>query len=357
MKKIISIHLNGKSYQIEEDGHSTLTHYLERASASLRDNPDKQEILTDLEQSIGDKFSARLHAGKDVITEQEIKDVLEEMGPVEGGNVEEPSKTSSDTGKKSGPKKLYLIREGAMIGGVCTGLAAYFDIDVVIVRAAFILLTLLTGGGWILVYIVLMFVVPRATTPEAIAAAYGEPFNAKEVVDRAHEAAQRAKATAEGFAHRSEWRQWRNDIREQRRMRRREYHDARREMRAYAPFFGIVRLILGLFWLSLLFSLVTNGMILGWHATANMPLWVAIILLFLAYHIVVSPIRAMRYSYYCNRVGYGTCRYDAFTVLIDLIASFIFIIFLFIMYTQVPAVYDFVNAIPVQIQAVVNSTK
>ena len=71
-----------------------------------------------------------------------------------------------------------------MIAGVCSGLAAYFQIDVTLVRIGFVVLALLTKGVGILIYVAMMFLVPEANTPEERAAAGGMPFNAKEVVDR-----------------------------------------------------------------------------------------------------------------------------------------------------------------------------
>jgi len=57
-------------------------------------------------------------------------------------------------------KKLYRDQQHKVIGGVCAGLADYFDIDVSIVRALFLLSLVLKGGGF-LIYIVLMIVLPK----------------------------------------------------------------------------------------------------------------------------------------------------------------------------------------------------
>lgn len=46
------------------------------------------------------------------------------------------------------------------IGGICAGLADYFDLDVVLIRVAFVLL-LLFGGGGLLAYIILWIVIPQ----------------------------------------------------------------------------------------------------------------------------------------------------------------------------------------------------
>lgn len=72
------------------------------------------------------------------------------------------------------PKSLYQIVDGAMITGVCQGIAVYFNTDVRWIRAAFIILALLTKGAWIFAYLVLVVTVPVAKTPSDYARARGE---------------------------------------------------------------------------------------------------------------------------------------------------------------------------------------
>ena len=57
-------------------------------------------------------------------------------------------------------KRLYRVKKNRMIGGVCTGMAQYFDIDVVVMRLIFIGMTLLGGFGF-LAYIILWMITPR----------------------------------------------------------------------------------------------------------------------------------------------------------------------------------------------------
>lgn len=57
------------------------------------------------------------------------------------------------------PKRLYRSRTERMIGGVCGGLAQYFNIDPTIVRLIFLLL-LFAGGAAFLIYIIMWIVVP-----------------------------------------------------------------------------------------------------------------------------------------------------------------------------------------------------
>ncbi len=56
-------------------------------------------------------------------------------------------------------KKLYRSKDERMIWGICGGLAKHFDIDPTIVRVIAVV-TLFFGGGGILIYIILRFLIP-----------------------------------------------------------------------------------------------------------------------------------------------------------------------------------------------------
>src|SRR6187397_357071 len=60
MQKVVSISLNGIAYQLEEPGYNQLRAYLERAESRLKDNPDRTEVMNDLEQAIGEKCARSL---------------------------------------------------------------------------------------------------------------------------------------------------------------------------------------------------------------------------------------------------------------------------------------------------------
>jgi phage shock protein C len=58
-----------------------------------------------------------------------------------------------------GENRLTRSEEDKMIAGVCGGLAAYLDVDPVLVRALFVILTLASGMG-LVIYLVLWFIMP-----------------------------------------------------------------------------------------------------------------------------------------------------------------------------------------------------
>ena len=57
-------------------------------------------------------------------------------------------------------KRLYKSRNDKMLGGVCGGIAEYFDIDPTLVRLGWVLFCALGGSG-ILAYIVAAIVIPK----------------------------------------------------------------------------------------------------------------------------------------------------------------------------------------------------
>jgi phage shock protein PspC (stress-responsive transcriptional regulator) len=190
MRKVTTINLNNNAYQIDEDGYEALSRYMQDAERALAGNPDRAEILADLEQAIADKCRVALGPYRNVVSTAEIERILREMGPVAGhaeSNASGPAATASTAPGGSSPpqhppRRLYRIREGRKIWGVCTGLAAYASVNATWVRVAFVLLTIFGGLG-LAAYLAMLFV-PVAKTPEELAAAHGQPFSAQELVDR-----------------------------------------------------------------------------------------------------------------------------------------------------------------------------
>jgi phage shock protein PspC (stress-responsive transcriptional regulator) len=320
MQKVITVNLNGAAYQLEESAYGALVAYLDRASATLADNPDRAEIMADLEQAIADKCQRHLGAHKNVIASAEIDEVLKEMGPVDppAGEAADAGDASSnsrdDAHAGAAPKRLYQIREGAMFSGVCTGLAAYFNIDVTIVRIVFVILAIATQGSCVLVYLILMFVLPHADTSEERAAAHGLPFNARELIDRARQNLREGQTWG-----RRHWQQSRarHEARRARARERRRWRQAERDRQyqwwtppprppmGYAAHVGLGLLmplfvlvsVVGLLALAfVVVSLVNTHAVLGWTLPPDIPVWAALLGAFVLYLMVMAPFHAARHA-------------------------------------------------------------
>jgi phage shock protein PspC (stress-responsive transcriptional regulator) len=360
MNTVIIINLNGNAFHLEEPGFQSLRAYLERAQAALKDNPDKAEIMADLEQAIADKCAHFLQPHKNVLTAAEIDEVLTQMGPVQSENTADAGAAASNppnadfktsAAAASAPKRLYQIREGAMLSGVCTGLAAYLNVDVTIVRIAFVLLTLLTTGIWIFVYLIMMLVVPFANTGEEHAAAAGAPFNAQEVIDRAKK----------HYAEFKDSKEWRRHWRQQRREWRRRWHEGaywwghnlQRNVNQFSnsagygghfgatlliPFLAVFNAILFCAWIAAIVSLATTGTIFGWVIAASIPLWVSILLLMFFYSMVSRPLRHARRAIYLNTGGHN---YYWFAAWYEILSTGVLILVCWFAYTHVSEVREF----------------
>jgi len=324
MNKVITINLGGTAFQLEEPGYDALRDYLETAKARLQRNPDRGEILSDIEMSIGEKFRARLTAHKNVVTTAEVQSVLAEMGTIEDDSSataetqRAEAKSAEETpraAEKSGPapvKRLYRIYDGAIVSGVCNGLAAYFNVDPTLVRVGFILLSMCWGAG-AFAYLVLLVIVPVANSPEEKAASAGEPFTAQEFIRRAREGYYGAMRD---FHDRHARREWKRRFREEMRGWRRSF---RHEMRARAassgfcrpertmmpappsfalPFISVMHGLLAILMVCAVVSLLATGTLLGAVLPASLPVWLTLLLLFFCYGMIVWPLKAARRAFY-----------------------------------------------------------
>lgn len=165
---------------VDDDAYDLLRNYLDQIQMRFSQVPGESEILNDIETRMAELFQEKLVPGKEVISLDDTREVIEVMGkPEEIGDAEE--------GEEEGPampppphrghaRRMYRDPSNQKIGGVCAGLAAYFRVDPVLVRILFVVFTLTYGAG-ILVYLVLWAAAPVARTSAEKLEMYGEPVN------------------------------------------------------------------------------------------------------------------------------------------------------------------------------------
>jgi phage shock protein PspC (stress-responsive transcriptional regulator) len=322
MNKVVTIHLNGAAFQLEEGGYDALRAYLDSAARRLEGNPDREEILADIEQAIADKCQAALGAHKTVVLAREVSSIIEAMGPVEDASPGAGAPPEGEPDRRpTGARRLFRIREGRKIAGVCAGIAAYLDLDVSLVRLAFVVVALASLGAGAVAYLIVALVVPEAGTDAERAAATGGPSTAQDFIRLAREGYYEGMKTfTDKRAHR-EWRRrfrremrgWRNAFRHEMGAHAEEWREHWRRHGSGLPAFGIalpllsvLRRLLALLLLVGLVSLLATGALFGVLLPAGLPVWAAILLLILAYKLVVWPIRAARRAYrWSGIIGLG----------------------------------------------------
>lgn len=166
MKKTIKINLSGIVFNLDEDAYQELKNYLDSIITRFRDMEEGNEIISDIESRIAEIFQTKVSDKKQVITLKDVNEVIAIMGRPEDFYDAE-TMGADTTGKEEYSRKrhrrLYRDPENAILGGVAAGLAAYFGIEVWIIR---LLLVLLTFPIQVIpiIYIILWIVVPKAET-------------------------------------------------------------------------------------------------------------------------------------------------------------------------------------------------
>jgi phage shock protein PspC (stress-responsive transcriptional regulator)/HSP20 family molecular chaperone IbpA len=213
MKKTISINISGVIFHIEEDGYDKLKNYLTTVQQYFSTYEDSQEIVTDIENRIAEKLLAKLKAAdKQAVSLEDVNELTAAMGTVadfeaveeeevlvtsggrnsaqgaggpssqqgaKGNPTGNPSAAyaSQSTGTYAGPRRLVRDLRRKTLGGVCAGLAHYFNMDVVWVRLIFLVLFLAStpvgqefgagvSGFTFIIYIAMWIALPGVTTIE-----------------------------------------------------------------------------------------------------------------------------------------------------------------------------------------------
>lgn len=201
MKKTISIHIMGSSFIIEEDAYELLNDYLRRLKISFENTKGSEEIIEDIELRIAELAAQYLNEKKQVLTLIDIQAILRTLGNPDEFEMEEEEKHTAGSSQKesfSKSRKLYRDTQNKMISGVCSGIAAYFDVDVVWIRLLFAAL-LFIGGFIVPVYLVLIWIVPEAKTPAQRLEMQGRPINVENLKNEFNNAAEKIKKETRQF--------------------------------------------------------------------------------------------------------------------------------------------------------------
>jgi len=185
MNKTIIININGIIFHIEEDAYEVLQNYMTAVKRHFGYSTDSNEIVSDIENRIAEMFSERINQQKAVITMQDVNEITAQMGHIsdfedfeetgEGETIGNPSAAYQEQ-NYSDSRGLFRDPDDKLIGGVCSGLGHYFDIEAKWVRLALILLFLFAGTG-LLLYIILWILMPLARTRADKMSMRGEAAN------------------------------------------------------------------------------------------------------------------------------------------------------------------------------------
>jgi len=189
MKKTLTVNISGIVFHIDEDAYRVLNDYLQSLKKHFSRTKGGDEIVSDIEARIAEMLKERIGDDRQVITIDDIEEVIEVIGqPSEfGEEFADDTSSSSSSYSQKGTKRLYRDPDKAMLGGVCTGLGAYFRTDPVWFRLAFVLLSIPGIGTPLLIYVVLWIILPEAQTAADRLEMKGEKINISNIEDSIRE--------------------------------------------------------------------------------------------------------------------------------------------------------------------------
>ncbi|MBK8606414.1 MAG: PspC domain-containing protein [Chitinophagaceae bacterium] len=176
MKKIININLSGRVIPIEDSAYEKLQNYIESLRKYFANEEGRDEIINDIESRIAELLDEKIRKGASSATEADVEEIITSMGKVEDFEAEEVAE-AKDSNQQSGQQgnqqsqnysytekksrgRLYRDSSDKFIGGVCSGIAAYMNVDPAIVRILFAIITFGGFGLGFLAYIILWIILP-----------------------------------------------------------------------------------------------------------------------------------------------------------------------------------------------------
>lgn len=171
MKKTVIVNINGIIFHIDEDAYEKLSIYLDTLKRYFNSANESKEIIEDIEARIVELMQPKISEAKQSISIEDIEEIIGILGNPEdiaGGAETSHEKQGYSAYQEpadhaKGTRRLHRDIDHSIIGGVCSGLGAYFNVDPIIFRIIFIAL-IFAGGVSLIIYPVLWIAVPAALT-------------------------------------------------------------------------------------------------------------------------------------------------------------------------------------------------
>lgn len=206
MKKVEKVSIGRYAFALEEDAFAVVNKYLNELELFYSDKEGGSEIMEGIEERMAELFIEKCGAGG-VVSLAAVNQTIEILGKPE--TIEDSGEEEEKKYQYNDSRKLYRDPNHKVLGGVCSGLAAYFNVDVLLVRIIFVVgficfstafhFILPWIGTWLfpLIYILLWIVVPEAKTVSEQYKMRGEKGTLDDIVKNveagAKEMGQRAK--------------------------------------------------------------------------------------------------------------------------------------------------------------------
>lgn len=180
MKKTIKINIAGVIFHLDEDAFEILQNYLTAINKRFALTDEGKEIVSDIEHRIAEILQSKLSDQKEVISIEDIEELIDIMGRPEDFDTDEESEKEDYQKNEKYSRRLYRDPDNRVLGGVCSGIASYLNIDPLIIRILFLVLIFAYGiiGA---IYIILWALLPVAYTTAQKLDMRGGNFNISDI--------------------------------------------------------------------------------------------------------------------------------------------------------------------------------
>lgn len=172
MKKTIKINIGGIVFQLDDDAYDKLKIYLDLIGRRFGHSAEGNEIVEDIERRIAELLFERTSPQKEAVSLSDVDEIIEIMGSPEDFTVPEGEEkpeaehharveAEENVGSRRRNRRLYRDTDNSVLGGVCSGLSAFFHLDPVILRVLFVVFAFAWGIS-IVLYLVLWIIVSPA---------------------------------------------------------------------------------------------------------------------------------------------------------------------------------------------------
>lgn len=175
MKEITRIHLAKTAFSIEIEAKSSLEKYLNSIQKNMHAEP---EAMREIEARMVEILAERGVMKEGVISVDDVLAIQKQMGESRDfadGDGPVDDDLDGDGSESKPEKQLMRDNDNAIIGGVCAGVAAYFNINPLWVRLIAIVSSFATFGTAVLIYVVMWISMPPASTASDKLRMHGKP--------------------------------------------------------------------------------------------------------------------------------------------------------------------------------------
>jgi len=199
MKKTFSININGLLFNIDEDAFEKLNDYLKTLKKHFKNTDGGEDIVTDIEARLSEILKTRVKDLQQIVGMSDVDFAIDTLGqPFEMDEERDTNKTKKSKRTKS-HKRIFRDPDNQIFGGVAAGLAAYFNVDLVIIRLIFVL-SILIGGAGLVVYLTLWVLTPYASTTAEKIEMDGETVDIKNIEKKVREELESLKDRFQEFS-------------------------------------------------------------------------------------------------------------------------------------------------------------